>query len=182
MNDFQLSNLLTFSPFYRNPAFIRKIGGEIKKITPYIKGYTKVMFSDVSWYWYRMQLWYLLSLVKNIKILPYYNGKVEIASIVSRDDLLLYLIMIKTFTFFSSRSFMFTVYEDGSFSENDKQILMNFVPSCRLISKPDADKKNSTVSKRLSGTYTSITQVCNLSSSVYTHLICFAASSSCKPE
>lgn len=51
----------------------------------------------------------------------------EVVSLVSHNDLLMYLVMIKTFFFFSDDHFNVTVFDDGTLREADFKILKKYI-------------------------------------------------------
>lgn len=69
------------------------------------------------------------------------NDGIAIVSMVSHQDLVMYLIAIKSF-YLHFKKGKITIIDDGSLTEKDKEILNHHVKPCRLISINDIKSEN----------------------------------------
>ncbi len=86
----------------------------------------------------RINIWHLILRSKPLKQNDA-DFDVEIISIVSHNDLILYLCMIKTFYFFSNITPQTTVLDDGTLSKIDINILNHFIPFIKVVSSDTAN-------------------------------------------
>lgn len=86
------------------------------------------------------KIFHILYLIFQTKpILSSDQNPIEVASLVSHNDIHLYLSSIKTFSFFVNRPLCISVYEDGSFTAIDYYLLRLCIKNIRIIRKSYCD-------------------------------------------
>lgn len=129
---------------------IKKIFSEIRTFMErvFTEGINFISFTAniILLHWRRASLWFLISQLKPIHSKDKKNNVVEVMSLVSHNDTLSYLCMIKTFSYFSKRIFPITVCDDGTLTKNDISILKKNVRGIKIISNKIA---NVVVQKKL---------------------------------
>ena len=128
------------------PFFIRRSWQRLKKAMLLFSDFIKKLRRKLYLSWEKDKVWFLLKRVKSIESLKPAEAKVEVVSLVSHRDLLLFLTAIKTLFYFSKRKFLVTVFEDGSFTSHDIAVLKAFIHGVRFIS---LDKANHRLKKPL---------------------------------